>query len=132
MRAMPASSAPLLRLLLNLLLAAAVLLQASTVLGMRTGMMPAAAEAATDAQHSPLPRCHDATPSPAAPESVPADCCGDGLAGSYCQWACALTLTVVAPPSLVLGAPSLSAAPAAPAPLEPRWRTNRMLRPPIG
>jgi len=129
---MSASSAPLLRLLLNLLLAAAVLLQASTVLAMRSGMMPAAFETSAAGQHGPQQSCHGATSSPAAPYSVPADCCADGLAGSYCQWACALTLTVVSPPSIVPGAPGLSVVLAAPTPFEPRWRTSRMLRPPIG
>jgi len=124
------SSAPALRPLLTLLLAALLLVQASTVLAMRSSMTHGESETAAVEQPGPSPSCHDA---PSAPQpEAPSGCCGDGLAGSYCQWACALVLSVLVPPDIVLGAPRPSVALAAATPLQPRWLQSRIMRPPIG
>jgi len=99
---------------------------------MRSSMMPTAAQtAAGDLHSSHSPSCHDAPSAPSDPHSLPSGCDGDGLAGSYCQWACALVLFVVVPPDAVLGAPGPSVALAAATPPEPRWRQGRIMRPPI-
>ncbi|MCY7313242.1 MAG: hypothetical protein LH491_06345 [Pseudoxanthomonas sp.] len=123
---------PALRPLLTLLLAALLLVQASTVLAMRSSVTHGASETAAVDPPSPSPICHDAPSAPSDPHSVPSDCCGDGLSGSYCKWACALTLSVVGPPDIMLGAPAPSVALSAATPLEPRWLQSRIMRPPIG
>jgi len=126
------TSAPALRPLLTLLLCALLLVQASTVLAMRSSMMPAAAQtAAGDLHSSHSPSCHDAPSAPSDTHSLPSGCDGDDLSGSYCQWACALMLFVVVPPDIVLVKPGSVALAAATA-IEPRWRQSRIMRPPIG
>jgi len=140
---MPPVFPPLLRFALHLLLALAVLLQASIAVAMHApaaGSAPVE-EAATAGQDrstaasSPLLPCHavaaaSAVDGPSPPALAK---CGDGGAlGDACRWACAQSLSL--PAALTLGPPPSLANADMPAPLLPalRWIARSPLRPPIG
>jgi len=133
--AMAACRPPLHRLLAHVLLAVALLLQATTTLAMAAGHRvdaPGAGDAAT-AKPAVTPHCHGAGVAPtsdlAANRSpVVADCCGSADQG-LCAWACSLVVAapVAAPLRLTPVQPSTRPEPAVavlrsrtlPVPLEP-------------
>lgn len=137
MTALPATA---LRLGLHLLLAAALLLQATTALAMATGMAGAAAARDAAGQGAvaadppdDLPPCH-AAPAAASAGTATDDpatpgCCD--AAGGLCQWACASVPALLAVTAVAAVVAPPMVRPEPPRVVDPRWPTLAPLRPPI-
>jgi hypothetical protein len=126
---MPFACPPLLRFALHALLAMAVAMHTSPVVGSNGDTpAPVATEAATT-----LPPCHALAAAVAdADPATAADCCSDSALGESCRWACAQALGVT--PLLVLTSEHLPTAGPSATPILPalRWTAQSPLRPPIG
>lgn len=138
---MALSCTPLLRFALHLLLAGAVLLQASLALAMRPHLgdnPPAAAgmnaqpdETAMGSSHR-LPPCHALATADRPTGEAPATCCDDGSLGESCRWACAQALSLPPPLTIRTDLRASSDGFVAPSVPAPDWIPRSPLRPPIG
>lgn len=133
-------SANALRLFLHLLLAACLLLQASTALALGTRMAGSAtaAEAPVPAETTSAPPCHQGTPE-ARPTSVASDAahavdrghaCCDAASG-LCEWSCAQAPHAGALPGLAVLPAHFPVLGATLSSTRPSWPVSTPLRPPL-